>query len=491
MKKGKLLKSIATLGLAVSLATSSAAPAYAAPREYQCVTECKQVNVGKLLTGLVSRIVCNTFGHTYNRGVVVTEPTYKEEGTKKFTCYICGKVKNEPIAKLVCFDHDWVEVEYAECSETEHGYWKDECSICGEVSEGISHFYDSEGKVLVKEATETEHAIYSYPCMICGEREEWEEHIFDFNNPEVIPSEAGSECSMTYSYPCTLCDEVLLDPWHYFEYECVETTEGMDGCEKYTCKKCGFSKEENAVHYFDWDTYVVVSEPNGQHGVANVTCLNCGAIENLDVCEFDYDNAVIIESEGNGCERIIAKCKYCESTVEEVNHNYEYFKEEATEGHDGIYGTRCTKCGDILYSDVMHGYVLFEEEATEDHDGISEVKCIGCGEIISTYVNHYYDYDNPTIIEEAAPGKHEIVEVKCKHCDESITYDRHVYDYDNQELVSEAHDGECAVIRTHCMGCDEYYDSVTHHYVLVSEEETTAGTIYKYICENCGEEATF
>ncbi|MFQ7505704.1 MAG: transglutaminase domain-containing protein, partial [Coprococcus sp.] len=40
--------------------------------------------------------------HNWDAGVIVTAPTYKNEGTKKYTCTNCGETKTETIAKLVC-----------------------------------------------------------------------------------------------------------------------------------------------------------------------------------------------------------------------------------------------------------------------------------------------------------------------------------------------------------------------------------------------------
>ena len=45
--------------------------------------------------------------HNWDAGVIVTAPTYKNEGTKKYTCTNCGETKTETIAKLACTTHAW------------------------------------------------------------------------------------------------------------------------------------------------------------------------------------------------------------------------------------------------------------------------------------------------------------------------------------------------------------------------------------------------
>ena len=44
--------------------------------------------------------------HTWDEGVVVTPASHTAEGSKKFTCTVCGKEKVETIAKVA---HEWVE----------------------------------------------------------------------------------------------------------------------------------------------------------------------------------------------------------------------------------------------------------------------------------------------------------------------------------------------------------------------------------------------
>lgn len=566
MKKNKIMKVVATLGLALSLATTSIAPAYAAPRYDSVSISYKNTNVSSLFAGLFSRLICNRFGHTYGKGEEVKAPTYREEGVAKFTCIFCGFTKEEAIDKLVCEDHDWVEVELVECTGAggEHGYWKDECSICGEVSEGIIHSYSYEHRELVKEGSETEHAIYAYPCEICGEVEEWEEHEYDFDNPVVVKEATETECA-TLKFFCKLCDDsyeevthefdsvnipateeqdglyeykclhcgysiysevdhyfdynntkVLLEategqdgieelkclncdeicerPIHYFDYEnkelvdgpgeytcaeykvkCMnceveencfdyheyeteytESNEEHDGTGKCYCVKCGTVTSEWTNHYLDSNSRVVIEEANGAHGIEEYSCKNCGEKIQLPLCDFDFENAVRVDDEyEGGCGKSIAKCKYCESTYTYSNHDFEYVYEKATEEADGYGASVCTKCGAVAYR----------------------------------YPVHWIDYENVVIIEEAAPGKHELVEGKCIHCDYTDRWEKHVYDHENPEIIKPGDDSECNTYRIHCLGCEEAYEYTGLHDIQTYEIPASTANAHRELvtgCVKCG-----
>ena len=84
--------------------------------------------------------------HIWDAGVVVTEPTYKTEGTKKYTCTNCGETKTESIDKLICTEHVWDAgvVVTAPTYKTE-GTRKYTCTSCGEIkTEKISRLHMSE-----------------------------------------------------------------------------------------------------------------------------------------------------------------------------------------------------------------------------------------------------------------------------------------------------------------------------------------------------------
>ena len=70
--------------------------------------------------------------HNWDAGVVTKQPTYKTEGTRKYTCTNCGETKIETIAKLVCTTHAWDNGTVTKkATYTATGVRKYTCKTCG------------------------------------------------------------------------------------------------------------------------------------------------------------------------------------------------------------------------------------------------------------------------------------------------------------------------------------------------------------------------
>ena len=60
------------------------------------------------------------------------QPTYKTEGTRKYTCTNCGETKTETIAKIVCTTHAWDNGTVTKkATYTATGVRKYTCKTCG------------------------------------------------------------------------------------------------------------------------------------------------------------------------------------------------------------------------------------------------------------------------------------------------------------------------------------------------------------------------
>ena len=107
-------------------------------KKYTCT------NCGETKTESIDKLICTE--HVWDGGIVVTEPTYKTEGTKKYTCTNCGETKTESIDKLICTEHAWDAgvVVTAPTYKTE-GTKEYTCTNCGEIkTEKISRLHMSE-----------------------------------------------------------------------------------------------------------------------------------------------------------------------------------------------------------------------------------------------------------------------------------------------------------------------------------------------------------
>ena len=112
--------------------------------------------------------------HNWDAGVVTKQPTYKTEGTRKYTCTNCGETKIETIAKLVCTEHAWdAGVVTKQPTYKTEGTRKYTCTNCGETkTETIAkivcttHAWDN--GTVTKKATYTATGVRKYTCKTCG-----------------------------------------------------------------------------------------------------------------------------------------------------------------------------------------------------------------------------------------------------------------------------------------------------------------------------------
>lgn len=102
----------------------------------------------------------NTEAHTFDNGVVTTEPTEKTEGVKTYTCQVCGYEKTESVPKLG-------HIPSAKWSYDSENHWK-ECTAedCDEKLELAAHTFDN--GVVTTEPTENSEGVKTYTCEICG-----------------------------------------------------------------------------------------------------------------------------------------------------------------------------------------------------------------------------------------------------------------------------------------------------------------------------------
>ena len=158
--------------------------------------------------------------HNWDAGVIVTAPTYKNEGTKKYTCTNCGETKTETIAKLVCTDHVWdAGVVVTAPTYTSTGTKKYTCENCGETKTDIigkigctNHAWDA--GVVTKQPTYKTEGTRKYTCTNCGE-----------TKTETIAK--------------------LVCTTHAWDNGTVtkKATYTATGVRKYTCKTCGAAKQ--------------------------------------------------------------------------------------------------------------------------------------------------------------------------------------------------------------------------------------------------------
>ena len=174
---------------------------------YSGDTYCKDCKVN-VSTG---HVIPRTENHSWDAGVITTEPTCTEEGEKKLTCSICGNTKME---KMRATGHQHTEIRDQKnptCKEA--GYSGDTyCTDCKKkissgkaIAKTRNHNWDA--GVITTEPTCTERGEKTFTCSICGN---------------------------------TKTEKVSATGHSYGEYEVVkEPTNARKGLKAKTCGVCG------------------------------------------------------------------------------------------------------------------------------------------------------------------------------------------------------------------------------------------------------------
>ena len=192
--------------------------------------------------------------HTWDEGVVTTEPTCSEDGIKTYTCSSCSKTKKEIITTTV--NHVW-ETEYSvdeDANCTESGSKSIHCTVCGEQKGDSSIIIPAKGHNLAKKEAKEETCLevgnkcYWY-CDVChkyynDEKATEETTLANVTLPakghnlvkkeakEETCLEAGNKC---YWY-CDVCHKYFNDERATEETTLAETTLSAKGthCLLYT-----------------------------------------------------------------------------------------------------------------------------------------------------------------------------------------------------------------------------------------------------------------
>ena len=217
---------------------------------YSGDTYCK--DCGQLIS---KGAVVKATGHSWDSGKVTETATCKEEGSKTYTCSICGDTKTEAIPKK-------------------------------------EHSFD-EGKV-TKKATCTEDGLKVYTCKNCGETKEEILKATGHQHTEVRNEKKATCKEEGYSGDiyCTDCGELIKkgSATEKADHNWKVTSEEKATCEKdgsktYTCADCKETKTETIPatgHKFgDWQTVTTQSVFTG--GVQKRICNVCGKEETRNV----------------------------------------------------------------------------------------------------------------------------------------------------------------------------------------------------------------
>ena len=438
-----------------------------------------------------------TAAHTWDAGKVTEAPTHTKEGTKTYTCTVCGETKTEKVEKLK-------EHSYGEWTKHDDKQHKHSC-VCGD-TQYAAHTWDS-GKV-TKAPTHTKEGTKTYTCTVCGETKtekveklkehsygEWTKHDDKQHKHSCVCGDTqyaahtwdsgkvtkAATCKDTGEklYTCTACGETKTEAiaktnnHTYGSWE-KNTAENH----KHTCKVCG--NVETAAH--TWDNGKVTKAATCKDtGEKLYTCTACGETKTEAIAK--TNNHTYGSWEKNTAENHKHTCKVC-GNVETAAHTWDNGKvtKAATCKDTGEKLYTCTACGETKTEAIAktnnHTYGSWEKNTAENHKHTCKV----CGNVEAAA--HTWDSGKVTV-KPTSTTKGQTV-YTCTLCGETKTVETdysHLHSYGIKwHYDNNMHWHECT-------GCGSKQTPRAHTFgeakIITPATHTSTGKA-EYKCTVCG-----
>ena len=300
--------------------------------------------------------------HTWDSGKVTEAPTHTKEGTKTYTCTVCGETKTEKVEKLK-------EHSYGEWTKHDDKQHKHSC-VCGD-TQYAAHTWDS-GKV-TKAATCKDTGEKLYTCTACGEAKT--EAIAKTNNHTYGSWEKNT--AENHKHTCKVCGNVETAAHTWDNGKVTKAATCKDTGEKfYTCTACGETKTEaiaktNNHTYGSWEKNTA---ENHKH-----TCKVCG---NVETAAHTWDNGkVTVKPTSTTKGQTVYTCTLCGET-KTVETAYSHSHSYGIKWHydNNMHWHECTGCGSKQTPRAhTFGEAKIITPATHTSTGKAEYKCTVCG----------------------------------------------------------------------------------------------------------------
>ena len=375
--------------------------------------------------------------HTWDNGVVTTEPTCGEAGVKTLTCTVCGSTSTEEVAATgnhTPSDEIVRENEKAaSCSENGSYEAVVKCSVCGaeisrttEVIEATGdHVYATEqsrvdatcttpgsvtmacgcGATEVTEIPATGHSYASevtaptcteagyttYTCSVCGDTYTADEvaatgHAYD----EAVTAPTCTEAGYT-TYTCSVCGDTytgneVAATGHAYDEAVTAPTCTEAGYTTYTCSACGDTYTGNEVaaagHAYEI-TYT--KQPScAKTGLNEYTCSVCGDSYDEEIPAKGHTE-VVVEGKAPTCVDAgysdYTVCSVCNSvvtpktTLPATGHTKdEGVVTEPTYTSKGYTTYTCTECG-VTFQDDWTDMLEADFTISIKEPSITAIRC--------------------------------------------------------------------------------------------------------------------
>ena len=306
-----------------------------------------------------------TAAHTWDSGKVTEAPTHTKEGTKTYTCTVCGETKTEKVEKLK-------EHSYGEWTKHDDKQHKHSC-VCGD-TQYAAHTWDS-GKV-TKAATCKDAGEKLYTCTACGETKT--EAIAKTNNHTYGSWEKNT--AENHKHTCKVCGnvETAAHTWDSGKVT-VKPTSTTKGQTVYTCTLCGETKTVETDYSHSHSYGIKWHYDNNMHWHE---CTGCGSKQTPRAHTFG-EAKIITPATHTSTGKAEYKCTVCGATVEKeiakiTEHNFGEWS-----AFDGEKHVRSCECGEKEYASHTAGEWETVKEATYTSTGEKVRKCTVCGTVVS------------------------------------------------------------------------------------------------------------
>ncbi len=252
--------------------------------------------------------VADKADHTFDAGVITTQPTEAAEGVKTLTCTVCGYQTTQSVPKLGhTFDMDKWKFD-------EQTHWHPATCAHTDLKKDEAEHAWNEG-VITTQPTETTEGVKTYTCTVCGNTKTAKigmldhEHTFDMTkwsynaenhwhpatcghtdekkdlgahvwNEGVVTTQPTETTEGVKTYTCTTCGNTktatigMLDHEHTFDM----TKWSYDTANHWHPATCAHTDEKKDLAAHNWNAGVVTTEPNyGVEGEKTYTCTTCSA----------------------------------------------------------------------------------------------------------------------------------------------------------------------------------------------------------------------
>ena len=177
--------------------------------------------------------------HTWNGGVVTTQPTETTEGVKTYTCTVCGNTKTEEIGTL---DHvHTFDMERWAYDAANHWH-PATCAHMDEKKDLAAHNWN-EG-VITTQPTETTEGVKTYTCTTCGNTKTATIGMLDHVHTFDMERWAYDTANHWHPATCAHMDEKKDLAAHNWNDGVITTPSdyGVEGEKTFTCATCSATR---------------------------------------------------------------------------------------------------------------------------------------------------------------------------------------------------------------------------------------------------------